>query len=116
MSMSMECPVWYDRLAPLGSAVRYVASLSPEIRWVGIYKSRGGTLVLGPQLGAPDVRPGQKRIPIGKATDLHLVRKGTEGKVVGALSVQLDERGGHKLELEENIRRIAGELGNLWPA
>src|SRR3954469_21315637 len=45
-------PVWYQPQAVLGSAVRYVSSLSPRFNWVGIYVLKGDTLELGPYIGA----------------------------------------------------------------
>lgn len=56
-------PVWYDPLSPLGSAVHYIATLSPHFNWVGIYLLKGKTLVLGPYLGA---KTEHTRIPVGK--------------------------------------------------
>ena len=45
---SESSPVWYETAAPLGSAVSYVASLSPKFNWVGIYVLKGKMLELGP--------------------------------------------------------------------
>src|SRR3954464_4075109 len=58
-----QWPVWYSLDAPLGSAVRYVASLSPRFNWVGIYILKGSVLELGPVVGATTEH---RRIPVGK--------------------------------------------------
>jgi GAF domain-containing protein len=47
----------------LGSAVRYVAGLSPKFNWVGIYVLKGKVLELGPYLGAAT---DHTRIPVGR--------------------------------------------------
>ncbi|MFZ9594460.1 MAG: GAF domain-containing protein [Bdellovibrionia bacterium] len=62
-SVQLKWPVWYLPGAPLGSAVRYVASLSGAFHWVGIYILRSGALELGPFLGAATEHT---RIPVGK--------------------------------------------------
>lgn len=60
-------PIWLQPEAVLGSAVRYVASLSPKFNWVGIYslKSTGKKqfLELGPYIGTPS---DHKKIAVGK--------------------------------------------------
>jgi L-methionine (R)-S-oxide reductase len=56
-------PVWYQPESVLGSAVRYVASLSPKFNWVGIYVLKGKRLKLGPYIGAPSEHTD---IPVGK--------------------------------------------------
>ena len=66
--ISPDDPVWFDPLSPVGSAVRYVASLSPRFNWVGVYvlkttPSKKQVLELGPYLGA---KTDHTRIPIGK--------------------------------------------------
>src|SRR3989338_10223786 len=65
--ISPAWPAWYDPSSPLGSAVRYVAALSPKFNWAGIYLLKGKAggkqfLALGPYLGAPT---DHKHIPIG---------------------------------------------------
>src|SRR3954470_15490934 len=56
-------PHWYYPDAPLGAAVRYVASLSGRSNWVGIYILKDGVLELGPFLGEPTEHT---EIPVGK--------------------------------------------------
>lgn len=67
ISVSPEWPVWFQPDAPLGSAVRYVAGLSPKFNWVGIYvlkNSKGkSVLELGPYIGAATEHT---RIAVGK--------------------------------------------------
>src|SRR5690242_2602528 len=58
-----DLPVWYEPGAPLGSAVRYIAALSPKFNWVGIYVLKGKYLELGPYVGAAT---DHTRIPVGK--------------------------------------------------
>src|SRR4051812_45307811 len=47
-----EWPVWYFPDTPLGSAVRYIASLSPHFTWIGISILKNKVFELGPHLGA----------------------------------------------------------------
>src|SRR3954466_15631264 len=58
-------PIWYQPQAALGSAVRYVSSLSPKFNWVGIYllKGKGKFLELGPYIGAKTTHT---KIPVGR--------------------------------------------------
>jgi GAF domain-containing protein len=67
ISVSPAWPVWFQPDAPLGSAVRYVAGLSPKFNWVGIYVLKGtkgkAMLELGPYIGAATQHT---RIPVGK--------------------------------------------------
>src|SRR4051812_10530323 len=52
VTLRPEMPVWYQPQAVLGSAVRYVSSLSPRFNWVGIYLLKKKMLELGPYIGA----------------------------------------------------------------
>src|SRR4051812_16932091 len=63
VSVRSKMPVWYQPQAVLGSAVRYVSSLSPKFNWVGIYLLRGRTLELGPYIGA---KTEHTRIKVGQ--------------------------------------------------
>lgn len=139
-----DAPVWYQPEAPLGSAVRYIAGLSPKFHWVGIYVLEGGkTLKLGPYIGAPSTHT---RIPVGKGvcgqavardTDLNvpdvnafdgylacsletrselvvLIRK--RGKVVGQIDIDSHVSAAFGPDEERRVRQVAEELGERWPA
>jgi hypothetical protein len=86
-TISPEGPVWFDPSAPLGSAVRYVASLSPRIRWVGIAK--------GPSIG-------EHGRPRGRVTRIGRIQIETEGALDAAEQAA--------------VGRVAKELEELWPA
>lgn len=140
---SPEMPFWYRPEAPLGSAVRYIAALSPKFDWVGIYVLKGRQLVLGPYIGAETEH---KRIPVGKGVcgtavaedrDLNvpdvsqasnyiacsletrselvvLIRDG-QGKILGQIDIDSHTPAAFSPEDEEKVRQIARELGELWP-
>jgi L-methionine (R)-S-oxide reductase len=142
--VSAEGPVWYQPEAPLGSAVRYLAALSPRFDWVGIYVLKGDTLVLGPFIGESTEH---RKIPVGKgicgaavAKDadqnvpdvklvdnylacslktrselVALVRDG-QGKVLGQIDIDSHTPEAFGPEEERAVRKIADELGELWPA
>ena len=139
---SPDWPHWYDGMAPLGSAVRYLAALSPLFNWVGIYVVDGDELVLGPYMGEASEHV---RIPIGKGIcgmavasdrDLNipdvskepqylacslktrselvvLIRK--DGKVVGQVDIDSHSFNAFGPEQEFQVRQIAEELGKRWP-
>ncbi len=136
-------PVWYQPLAPLGSAVHYVASLSPKFNWVGIYILKGKTLELGPFIGAATEH---KRIPVGKGICGIAVSQGTDqnvpdvtavshylacstetkselvvlirdrkGDILGQIDIDSHEVAAFGPEEEEAVGRVARELGERWP-
>lgn len=136
-------PVWYRPEAPLGSAVRYIAALSPRFNWVGIYVLKGKQLVLGPFMGAETEH---KRIPVGKGicgtavaedrdlnisdvssapnylacsvetrSELVVLIRDPDGKVLGQIDIDSHTPAAFGPEEEETVRTIARELGELWP-
>lgn len=136
-------PLWYQPEAPLGSAVRYIASLSPKFNWVGIYILKGNTLHLGPYLGAPTEH---RRIPVGKGvcgtavaedrdqnipdvtraenylacstetqSELVVLIRDQEGKVLGQIDIDSHTLNAFDESEEAIVRKIACELGTLWP-
>jgi len=138
-----ESPVWYQPDAPLGSAVRYVASLSPRFNWVGIYKLNGKRLELGPYLGAKTTHT---RIPVGKGicgtavaenrdqnvpdvnavsnylacsrdtrSELVVLIRDKKGKVLGQIDIDSHAPNAFGPEEESAVRKVADELGELWP-
>lgn len=56
-------PIWFQGNSLSGSAVRYIAGLSSEFQWVGIYFLKGKQLELGPYIGEPT---DHQIIPVGK--------------------------------------------------
>ncbi|MCC7442873.1 MAG: GAF domain-containing protein [Bdellovibrionales bacterium] len=142
--VSADAPTWFDPLSPLGSAVRYVASLSPKYNWVGIYELKGKTLVLGPFLGAETEH---RRIPVGKGvcgtavaenrdlnvpdvaaqrnylacsadtrSELVVLIRGRGGKILGQIDIDSHEPAAFSAAEEAHVRRVADELGERWPA
>jgi L-methionine (R)-S-oxide reductase len=136
-------PTWYDPLSPLGSAVRYLASVSPRFNWVGIYLLRGKTLELGPYVGAPTEHT---RIPVGmgvcgtavacnadqnipdvtkagnylacstetKSELVVLIRDGSS-RVVGQIDIDSHAVNAFGPDEERIVKQVAKELGELWP-
>lgn len=139
-----EGPVWHDPLSPLGSAVRYVASLSPKFDWVGIYTLNRNILELGPFIGEPIER---KRIRVGEGVSgaavaehrdqnvsdvsrvgqdaalgaqtksgLGLLIHDRRGEILGVFGIGSRQLNAFGPEEEGAVRRVAKELGDLWPA
>jgi L-methionine (R)-S-oxide reductase len=137
-------PVWYDTLSPLGSAVHYVASLSPKFNWVGIYVLKGKFLELGPFLGAPsehsrirvgqgvcgtavaenadqnvaDVRARENYLACSLETrsELVVLIRDSKKKILGQIDIDSHVPGAFGPAEEEAVRKVANELGELWPA
>jgi L-methionine (R)-S-oxide reductase len=140
-------PVWYNPASPLGSAVRYIASLSPKYNWTGIYILKGKTLELGPFIGAATEHT---RIPVGKGIcglavaenrdqnvpDVHSAKnylacsletkselvvliRDTKGKdpekILGQIDIDSHSLDAFGPEEEAAVRKVAQELGELWP-
>ena len=141
-STAKQWPVWYSPDAPLGSAVRYVASLSPRFDWVGIYILRENVLELGPFLGAGTEH---RRIPVGKGicgtavaenrdlnvakvseepnyiacsvstqSELVVLIRNSEGEILGQIDIDSHVEGAFGPEDEKAVRQVAQELGELW--
>ena len=105
--MVQELPVWYNELAPLGSAVRYIASLSPAFRWVAIFAWKGSTLELGPCIGSP----AKESSSVWAEPVLD-----SSGKLLGQIEIEIALGSTIDDEVKNTITRIAKELGELWPA
>jgi GAF domain-containing protein len=141
---SSAFPVWYQPEAPLGSAVRYVASLSPKFNWTGIYILKGDMLELGPYIGA---KSEHTRIPVGRGVcgtavaknedqnvpDVHasdnylacsletkselvVLIRDSSGKILGQIDIDSHLPNAFGPEEEAAVKRVAQQLGELWPA
>lgn len=142
--ISPSWPVWYDPASPLGSAVRYVASLSPHFNWVGIYVLKGKALELGPYVGAETEHT---RIPVGKGvcgtavaqnadqnvadvtqtdnylacnletrSELVILIRDRSGNILGQIDIDSHKLNAFGTSEEQSVRQVAKELGHLWPA
>lgn len=142
--MKQTLPVWYEPAAVLGSAVKHLASLSPRFNWVGIYVLKGDMLELGPYIGAPTehtripvgvgvcgtavARNEDMNVPDVKsvgnylacsletASELVVLIRDRDGRVLGQVDIDSHTRGAFGPEEEEAVRKVARELGELWPA
>ena len=141
--VSPDSPSWFDPANPLGAAVRYVSSLSPHFNWVGFYELKGTTLELGPYLGAqtehlripvgtgvcgtavaqnrdqnvPDVRAVENYLACSLETRSELVvlvRNG-KGEILGQIDIDSHVLNAFPADLEAAVRKVANELGELWP-
>jgi L-methionine (R)-S-oxide reductase len=139
-----EFPVWYNPLTPLGSAVHYVASLSPRFNWVGIYELKGKYLELGPYIGAPSEH---SKIPVGQGvcgtavaenadqnvadvraranylacsletrSELVVLVRDHKGKILGQIDIDSHTPNAFGPAEEDAVKKVANELGELWPA
>jgi L-methionine (R)-S-oxide reductase len=141
---AQELPVWYNPLSPLGSAVHYVASLTPKFNWVGIYVLKGKFLELGPFIGAksehtkiavgrgvcgtaitenadqniPDVRKLDNYLACSLETRAELVVlvRNSKGKILGQIDIDSHTVNAFGPAEEEAVKKVANELGELWPA
>ncbi len=128
----------------MGSAVHYVASLSPKFNWVGIYVLKGKFLELGPFIGAksehtriavgkgvcgtavaedrdqniPDVRAVGNYLACSLETrsELVVLVRNAKGKILGQIDIDSHVPGAFGPDEEELVKRVAVELGELWPA
>jgi GAF domain-containing protein len=142
--ISVSWPVWYQPESPLGSAVRYVAGLSPKFNWVGIYLLKGKTLELGPFIGTPtnhtkiavgqgvcgtavaenadqnipDVQSHENYLACSLETQSELVIliRDKKGKILGQIDIDSHSRAAFGQDEEKAVRQVALELGELWPA
>lgn len=136
-------PVWYQPEAPLGSAVRYLASLSSRFDWVGIYFLKGQFLELGPFLGKETEHT---RIPVGKGicglavrenkdqnvpnvqenknylscsvetrSELVVLIRDKKSRILGQIDIDSHTENAFGAEEEEKVRQVALELGERWP-
>lgn len=136
-------PVWYQPEAPLGSAVRYVASLSPKFNWTGIYLLKGKHLVLGPFVGAatehtrisvgqgvcgtavaenadqnvPDVHASNNYLACSLETKSELVVliRDSQGEILGQIDIDSHTPSAFGPAEEAAVKKVARELGELWP-
>lgn len=143
-NINPEWPVWYTPQSPLGSAVKYVAALSPRFNWVGIYILKGKTLQLGPYIGAktghtkikvgvgvcgtalaedrdqnvPDVRARENYLSCSLETrsELVVLVRDKKGKVRGQIDIDSHVVDAFGPDEEKSVRKVADELGALWPA
>jgi len=136
-------PNWFDPLSPLGSAVRYVAGLSPRFNWVGIYVLDGETLELGPYIGAetehtripvgvgvcgtavsegtdqnvPDVRSRENYLACSLETrsELVVLIRDPRGKILGQIDIDSHTPSAFGASEESQVQQVARELGARWP-
>jgi L-methionine (R)-S-oxide reductase len=141
---SDKTPVWYNPQSPMGSAVHYVASLSPKFNWVGIYVLKGKFLELGPFIGAksehtriavgkgvcgtavaedrdqniPDVRAVGNYLACSLETrsELVVLVRNAKGKILGQIDIDSHVPGAFGPDEEDAVKKVAVELGELWPA
>jgi GAF domain-containing protein len=142
-SIQLAWPVWYQPEAPLGAAVRYLASLSSRFNWVGIYLLKGKVLELGPYLGS---KPRHVRIPVGKGvcgtavaenknlnipdvgncenylacsvetqSELVVLIHEKSGKIVGQIDIDSHMQNAFGPEEVRWVEQVAKELGEYWP-
>lgn len=141
--VSADQPVWFQPEAPLGSAVRHLASLSPRFDWVGIYVLRGKSLVLGPYIGAPTEH---RKIPVGTGicgtavaenrdlnvpdvtqvsnylacslatkSELVVLVRDPSGAILGQIDIDSHTSAAFGEQEESWVRQVARELGERWP-
>jgi putative methionine-R-sulfoxide reductase with GAF domain len=103
--IQLTWPLWYLPENPTGSALRYLAALSPQFQWIGIYLIRGSSIELGPHLGKAIENP---------LSSLVTLVKNSRGKKVAQIEIQNPERSAFSAEEVEAVRKIAQELGELW--
>lgn len=143
-STGQELPVWFNPLSPQGSAVHYVASLSPKFNWVGIYVLKGKFLELGPYIGAKsdhtriavghgvcgtavaensdqnvaDVRARENYLACSLETrsELVVLVKDRKGKILGQIDIDSHTPNAFGAAEESAVKKVANELGELWHA
>lgn len=123
--ISPDWPLWYDSAAPFGSALRYIASLSPRVKWAAVFKKtnsrKGARLEAGPSIGKAIGRQaiGNKTANV---TRLVFPIGDRSGRCLGELAVELLPADPNPTDaqpddqVDDMIRKVAKELGELWPA
>lgn len=116
-----DLPVWYYPEVPLGSAARYIASLSPYFNEVRIFELKNKSFVLetfvGPDFG-PKKNPktkSKKKIKEEKILELVVLIKNKKGKALGQVTIHSYFLPEFSPEEVEAVRQVAKELGELWP-
>ena len=105
----MTAPAWLNQEDPLHSTVKYVASISPNYNWVGLYFLKGDYLEVGPYIGAPTEHT---KIPVGQGICGRAI---SENKDLNIPNVHLEENYlacslETKSELVVLIRNKRGEI------
>ena len=123
--------------------MQYVRTLSPRFNWVGIYVLRGGTLELGPFLGAPtehtrikvgdgvcgtavaldrdlnvpDVTQAENYLSCSAETKSELVVlvRDRAGQVVAQIDIDSHTPAAFGDAEVEAVRDVANRLGETWP-
>jgi len=141
--ISADWPVWYDPASPVGSAVRYVASLSGYFNWVGFYALKGKVLQLGTYIGGatphrsiavgkgvcgmavkedrdlnvPDVTRFEGYLACNAVTrsELVVLVRDPKGRIRGQIDIDSRTPSAFGPEEETRVREVAAELGRLWP-
>ena len=110
-------PLWYDPLSPLGSAVRYLAGLSPRFNRVELSVRRNGASEPGPFLGEALDRNDLSSVRSILEVTVHDPRSslGTTPEVLGTLTVLSRSEGAFGPEERAWVNQIAKELGEKWP-
>jgi putative methionine-R-sulfoxide reductase with GAF domain len=139
--IQLKWPNWYQPDAPLGSAVRYIASLSGKFNWVGIYVLKGDCLELGPFLGAstehteipvgtgicglavaedrdlnvPQVAEAENYLSCSRETQSELVVliRDKKGKILAQIDIDSHTPAAFGPEEESWVKKVAVELGNF---
>jgi GAF domain-containing protein len=138
-----DVPEWYQPGAVLASAVKHISAISPRFDWVGIYVLRGETLELGPFVGAATEHT-RIRVGVGvcgtavarnedmnvsdvakvenylacsieTASELVVLIRDREARVLGQIDIDSHTRAAFGPAEEEAVKRVAKQLGELWP-
>lgn len=141
--LSGSFPVWFKEADPLGSAVQYLASLSPRFNWVGIYVLNHDVLDLGPFAGEPPqhtrIRTGEgvcgtavaenadQNVPdvgsrenylacsLQTRSELVVLIRNKDGRILGQIDIDSHTLSAFGPDEEKAVRQVANQLGELWP-
>jgi putative methionine-R-sulfoxide reductase with GAF domain len=107
-------PFWYHPSTPLGSAVHYIASLSPQFNWVGIYLVKKQALQLACFMGPPTENEWiRARSPLVRSELVVTIRDINE-KVLGQVDIDSYEENAFGEQEQNAVRQVTRELGRLW--
>ncbi len=140
---SRTAPAWLESQDVLGSAVRYLTTISPAFNWVGIYVLKGDTLELGPYVGAatehtrikvgvgvcgtavarnqdlnvPDVSASDNYLACSIETQSELVVliHGRDGQILGQIDIDSHRRAAFSPGEEAAVKAVAKALSEFWP-
>ena len=104
-------PVWFDPLAPVGSALRELLGLSGRIFWVGLH-AKGQSSRTAPRHSIGKLPEASEGI---ETQELLLPVKNPAGEDCATIRILYGKPSLASVEFAELAKKVAQELGERWP-